>query len=241
VIYAQEQTARRFKAQCQRLTGITDEHKLIAFTQKTFESNSYHWRTQFHEKATQKGSDYRIALGIGLHLLSQIYAAYQGQLKTDKNRKGYLSLNRVISDVVGKGGQKGQERQREYFDGFRPSKHAIERSFYQYRSILPLILGHLSARMGLQDHLDIGALTFLSAHALQHHLIEMSQTTFTPRKKEQLFSVNNVAIVPKPSDFLSETKMLRNIALMLTPNGRPILYLKGTEQKVIDHYQSNSQ
>lgn len=222
---ANEQTTALFQEQCRRFTGITDEKDLIALMEQTTPSQGQTWRQQFHACAMNKKSSYRLAFAIGRHLLSQIWEAQHDSLKTHKGRRGFLSLNKISLDIAGKGGQTNRKNTLEFFDGLQPSKRTIEESFNQYRSILHLILGYHAVQMVFQTE-DSGVLPLLASHAIQNHLLECSSNTFTPKSKSRLFSSDKMALLPPPSTFISNTRIMEKYTLILTPGGVPLFGLR---------------
>jgi len=233
---ALDNTLETLKKICERLTGIQSEKELISSIEKLANTEEMEWRTKLNQKTNDKRSDYTIALETGRHLLSQIYFLQENELKTVGGRHGFLSLNRVITDVL-------DGESSEYFYGLKHPKRKIENAWQQYRSILHLILGHFSAKIGFlgQDMLEIGALTFISAYTIQQHFLDHSLKTFTPRSKSGLFTGQNIARVPPLSKFLTNFPMFRDsLTLGLNSQGIPILYRKDEESAVRDRLEDRS-
>ena len=230
-----ESTREDLKKICQTLTGIQSEKELISFIEKLANTEEMGWRTKLKLKTDNKQSSYSLALGIGQRLLSQIYFLQEDELKTAAGRHGFLSLNRIITDVL-------DGKSLEYFSGFKHPKRKIENAWHEYRSILPLILGHFSARLGLlgTDALEVGLLTFISAHKIQELFIHSSVKTFTPHSRARLFSDKNLVCF-HPAAFIKDYPMIRDFfTLVLRPEGIPVLCRTDQKQAVFDRLKNFS-
>ena len=235
-LHALNNTHELLQKQCQTLTGIQSEKELIALIGKLANTEAMNWRTKLNLKTNDKRSSYSIAIGIGQRLLTQIFFLRQHDLKTAKGRHGFLSLNRVITDVL-------EGNSLECFYGLKHPKRKIENAWYQYRSILHLILGHIAAKSGFlgEDKLEIGQLTFIASYHIQKFFLDSSLKTFTPHHKSALFSDKNVACVPSPSTFVVNYPMIHeNLIFMLSPQGIPVLCRKDEEKTLLDRYQNRS-
>ena len=228
-------TAETLKKICERLTGIQSEKELISSIETLANTEEMGWRTKLKLKTDNKQSSYSIAMSIGQRLLSQVHSLEENELKTAGGRHGFLSLNQIITDVL-------DGKSLEYFSGFKHPKRKIENAWYEYRSILHLLLGHFSARAGSLETntLELGLLTFISAYKIQELFIRSSLKTFTPHSKARLFSDKNLACF-NPSAFIKDYPMIRDLFIfMLCSQGNPILCRKDQEQAVLDRLKNFS-
>jgi hypothetical protein len=228
-------THETLKKICERLTGIQSEKELISSIEKLANTEEMGWRTKLKLKTDNKQSSYSIAMSIGQRLLSQIYFLQKNELKTAGGRHGFLSVNRIITDVL-------EGKSLEYFYGLKHPKRKIENAWYEYRSILHLLLGHFSARAGLlgTNTLEGGILTFISAYKIQELFIRSSLKTFTPHSKARLFSDKNLVCF-HPDAFIKDYPMIRDFFIfMLCPEGIPVLCRKDQEQAVLDRLKNFS-
>lgn len=204
------------------LTGIRDDRALVDIARQT-SVESEQWQQTFRTLKENKKSDYSIALGIGRHFLFQVNIQHHDELKTNKGRRGYLSLNQILLDVTGKNGVEGEQRGKLFFDNVIPSRRNIIKSFSFYRSILHLILG-IHAPMSSQETELF--LFFLPSCAIQKNFIESAIYSFTGGDDKALFTSRNIAILPCKEVFSFEPSLTQNHGVIFNRDGYPIIYRK---------------
>lgn len=199
---AKQQSSDNAKKRCQYITGITNDEFFDEQKEKMVMSPLYRWRLKLQEEIQNQKSGISIALGIGTHLIRQIHSENDNNLKTLNGRKGFLSLNKVIMDVLDMR-INGSKEICDYHFNFKPPKRVIENTFAQYRSILHLILGHYAVKNALSPFKNYGYCTLYAACFLQNLMVQSAKNTYTPiTKKDRIFTENNIAFVPKPSSFM---------------------------------------
>lgn len=212
--------------QAQLLTGIKD-HEEYLHLQESIHPDSQGWLEELNKVTSNPESYFTIAIGVGRSFISQIYSMETTWLMSSGGRRGHLSLNRIVQNVL-------SNRSLELFNGYKYSKIRITHAFYQYRSILHLILGYLASKQGFgnDSEVEISTSTFITAHEIQKKLLKYSKGTFTPRETLNLFTKSNLVLVPDSSLFSTPSKQGNNeINMILNREGFPHININENLQK----------